>query len=523
MNTSKPKLLVFAVAMFAFLLAACQPITEASMMAESESMLPLAKVRYGLPGALTHLDPALPGETSEGSTIKLISGQLLRFDQYGVPQPDLAESLDISDDGLVYTFHLRDNLLYSDGTPVTVEDILFTWERTKDAPATDQGPIANVVSVEATDESTVVWTLSIPEPTLPFWFGRYNFSVHPKSQVEADPDGYFRNPVSAGPYYVAAGEPGDPVVTLRENPNYPLGPMSVQELELHWVPDPTSRSLLLATGQLDYVYELPPQARATFPPEVETFVVALGGVFHLSINQQISEDHCLSNRDVREAISLAIDRSEVNQRALLGISPPVKGYFYTGQPLDVGILPNGGMQDLEAAKALMANTPWADGGCSFKVTTYGPRPGYVEGILVFAEQLKALNMEVTPDGQEVGIALDIMANAPDYEAGWAVTGNNGGPPESYLRNQFLDGFWAQRSRIEDAEMQRMFDELSQTVDRDARDELIRQIQYRGYEVQSIIPCCERSVMGGSRIGQNAVRTVTGASAFIVVPMADVAE
>ena len=147
MNASKPKLLVFAVAMFAFLLAACQPITEASMMAESESMLPLAKVRYGLPGALTHLDPALPGETSEGSTIKLISGQLLRFDQYGVPQPDLAESLDISDDGLVYTFHLRDNLLYSDGTPVTVEDILFTWERTKDAPATDQGPIANVVSV----------------------------------------------------------------------------------------------------------------------------------------------------------------------------------------------------------------------------------------------------------------------------------------------------------------------------------------------------------------------------------------
>ena len=268
---------------------------------------------------------------------------------------------------------------------------------------------------------------------------------------------------------------------------------------------------------------MPPQARATFPPEVETFVVALGGVFHLSINQQISEDHCLSNRDVREAISLAIDRSEINDRALLGISPPVKGYFYTGQPLDVGILPNGGEQDLEAAKALMANTPWADGGCAFSVTTYGPRPGYVDGILVFAEQLKALNMEVTADGQEVGVALDIMANSPDYHAGWAVTGNNGGPPESYLRNQFLDGFWAQRSRIDDEEMKRLFDELGQTVDRAARDELIQQIQYRGYEVQSIIPCCERSVMGGSRIGQNAVRTVTGASHFIVVPLADVEE
>ena len=72
-------------------------------------------------------------------------------------------------------------------------------------------------------------------------------------------------------------------------------------------------------------------------------------------------------------------------------------------------------------------------------------------------------------------------------------------------------------------MASLFDELGQTVDRAARDELIRQIQYRGYEVQSIIPCCERSVMGGSRVGQNAVRTVTGASHFIVVPLADVEE
>ena len=131
MYTNKPKLYVLAVALFAILLAACQPIPEAPMMADSDSMLPLAKVRFGLPGALTHFDPALPGETSEGSTIKLISGQLLRLDQYGVPQPDLAESMDISDDGLVYTFTLRENLMYSDGTPVTVGDIVFTWERIK--------------------------------------------------------------------------------------------------------------------------------------------------------------------------------------------------------------------------------------------------------------------------------------------------------------------------------------------------------------------------------------------------------
>ena len=244
-------------------------------------------------------------------------------------------------------------------------------------------------------------------------------------------------------------------------------------------------------------------------------------MFHLSINQQIADDHCLANRDVREAISLALDRDEINQRALFGISPPVIGYFYAGQPLDIAVLPNGGSQDLDAAKALMANTPWADGGCDFAVTTYGTRSGYVESILVIAEQLKALNMTVTADGHEVGVALDIMANSPDYHAGWAVTGNNGGSPESYLRNQFLDGFWAQRSRIDDAEMQALFKELSTTIDQTAREDLLKQIQTRGYEVQSIIPCCERSVMGGSRIGQDLIRTFTGGSQFLVVPLADV--
>ena len=126
---------------------------------------------------------------------------------------------------------------------------------------------------------------------------------------------------------------------------------------------------------------------------------------------------------------------------------------------------------------------------------------------------------VTADPLDFGPALSKMAEGEDYEAGWAVTGNNGGPPSAYLANQFSTGFWAQRSRINDPDMNALFDELNATVDEGAREQLLKDIQTLGYELQTIIPCCERSGMAGTRIGTNAISTQKGASAFVVNTLA----
>ena len=483
---------------------------------------PLEVVRFSLPGALSHFNPSAEGETSIGGTIKLISGKLLRFDMEGVAQPDLAE-LDISDDGLTYTFTLVDNAKYSDGSDVTVEDVLFAWENSSSdeiCPACDKGMISTVESVEAVGDNQIVWNLSSPQPDILYWWPKYFFSIHPKDLVEADPVGYWQKPtVSAGPYVISDGQAGDPVVTLQENPYYARGPMSIQTLELHWIPDQTARALMLSTGEIDFVYELPPPTKEIFPPEVDTMVMPFGGVFHLSINQDLPDTHCLSDVRVRKAISLQMDRAEINQRAVWGIATPATGYFFQGSPIDIHVLENDGLQDTAAAKALMAETDWADGGCGFAVTTYGPRPWYSDGIMVLAEQLKELNMEVTADPLDFGPALSKMAEGEDYEAGWAVTGNNGGPPSAYLANQFSTGFWAQRSRINDPDMNALFDELNATVEQGARDQIMKDIQVLGYELQTIIPCCERSGMAGTRIGTNAISTQKGASAFVVNTLA----
>ena len=477
-------------------------------------MAPLDVVRYGLPGAVTHLDPALPGETSEGSAINLVSGKLLRFDKDGIARLDLAESAEASSDGLTWTMKLRDGLTYSDGTELTVDDVLFAWDRAKDAPPTNKALISKVTGVEAIDDRTLQWTLSSPEPDFLTWFARYNMSIHPMDRVSADPEGYFREPVSAGPYKISSGAPGDAVIILDENESYPLGPMSVKRLELNWVPDGTTRALQLAQGELDYVYELPAQA-SSFPDEVLTFPVFLGGVFHLTFNMQLPDTHCLSNRDVRAAIALAMDRSDINERALFGNSPPSTGYFYAGEPLALDLFSTS--PQLEEAQALLATTPFADG-CEFAITTYGPRPGYVDSILVMNEQLKPLNISVTPNGLEVGVALDFMANSPDYEAGWAVTGNPG-TPASYLASQWVPGnFWADRARYDNPEMTALIDSLGTITDPDARVEVFNQIQRLGYEDMSIVPCCERSLLAGSRIGTDHVTTYRGGSEFIVVPV-----
>ena len=181
----------------------------------------------------------------------------------------------------------------------------------------------------------------------------YKRQIHPKDLVEADPVGYWQKPtVSAGPYYISDGQAGDPVVTLQENPYYARGPMSIKTLELHWIPDQTARALMLSTGEIDYVYELPPPTKEIFPPEVDTMVMPFGGVFHLSINQELPDTHCLSDVRVRKAISLQMDRDEINKRAVWGIATPATGYFFQGSPIDIHVLENDGLQDTAAAKAL---------------------------------------------------------------------------------------------------------------------------------------------------------------------------
>ena len=116
-------------------------------------------------------------------------------------EPDLAESWDISPDGLTYTFHLREGLMFSDGSPLKASDAKFSLERLRDAEGSVMAGMFSVMkSVEAPDDRTVVVTLN--QPSAPFLAAMAMFAaaVLPEAAVSAAGEGFGNNPVGAGAF-----------------------------------------------------------------------------------------------------------------------------------------------------------------------------------------------------------------------------------------------------------------------------------------------------------------------------------
>ncbi|HEU4825739.1 MAG TPA: ABC transporter substrate-binding protein, partial [Dongiaceae bacterium] len=130
--------------------------------------------------------------------------------------PGLAEKWDISDDGKVYTFHLTD-AKFSDGSPITAEDVAFSWHRMRfQKDSAYAAPFQPLIKVEATDGKTVVMTLDrrfTPFLTLTeIW----NTGIVPKAAVEKmGDDAFAKAPVTSGPFKVAEWKPGDRVILAR--------------------------------------------------------------------------------------------------------------------------------------------------------------------------------------------------------------------------------------------------------------------------------------------------------------------
>ena len=161
----------------------------------------------GLVGSLGRLNPLLDwNNVADRSVNRLLFSGLVRFDERGMPQADLAEAWGVAQDGTVYNFSIRQNAVWDDGTPVTSDDVLFTIERMKSAGSLYPQDIKDLWGkIEVSKLSDKVLKFTLPEPFVPF-MDYLAFGVLPKHLLEAVPadqmpDAEFNiNPVGTGPY-----------------------------------------------------------------------------------------------------------------------------------------------------------------------------------------------------------------------------------------------------------------------------------------------------------------------------------
>ena len=490
------RLLVPACLLCLVILLGCGPADDGSPSpTERQTELPIPSVTLSLSSKLTNLD--IVGSTHQPSivTLYLIAGRLFRLNHDWSVEPELAESMEVSGDGLTVTVTLKEGLVYSDGTPVTSRDVVFAYTRNRDHP----GPffpmlLAPVRQVEAPDSKTVVFHLKEPYLDLPLALAHMAMGIHPRSRIEEDPE-YFHHPVSSGPYVLKEWIPGASKWTIEANPNYVRGRMAIERIELVAVPDPTSRVLQLTAGTIDYVYDLPVTARTSLPAEVETYPAPHNGQYHVAFNGGLPDGHPLRNAQVRQAISLAIDRDEVNQKAFGGISAPARGFQYAGPPESLFNLPYGGKRNLAAARELLAETPFRDG-FSVKLQAWGQRSGWTDAALVIAANLEELGIQVQVEPLEDAVASSNLRSG-SYEM--QFSGLAAGPM-NFFRSQWIPGAtWTESLRYHNPEVIRLVNSASVAIDFDRRIELIHRAQELALQDMPLVPISERVVLVGSRI------------------------
>jgi peptide/nickel transport system substrate-binding protein len=472
-------------------------------------------IKIAGPGPVMTMDVAKATELSSNNTIILSQGVLFRHDTNGVPQPELAESVTTSADGLTNTVKLKPGLVYSDGTPVTANDIKAGVEHQQDggigAPF-----LAGIKEVVVKDDLTADLIMNYPDPDLLLGLTGRSLSINPADKMASDPD-YFLHPVSAGPYVVTEFTPNG-TMRMEENPNYVFGPMVVKAVELVYVPDLTSKVLQLATGELDFVWDIPIAAKDSFPPEVTLFTVQVGGAntLYLNMNPEGKAGTKFADPRVRQAMSLAIDRQRIADVAFMGLVNPLTSFWYKCPDIcPDGMLPNGGVQDVEAAKALMAEAGVGPEGISAEMLVSSTRGGWKEAAQLVAEDLAQIGVNFTVAPVDEATWNGAVAN-DNFEA--VLNGGSSGP-QITMASWFGDGYSATHSGYttvpEHPQVVELINQMAQELDVAKRKELMTQIQSIGTTTMPMISLVDRIALDGTRLPVGTIGVTNGASGYLI--------
>lgn len=355
-------------AIAALLLAACTSDAPAPADGEPDAPRYGGTLVIGAPADISDISPLtfqVQNALYMGMYVYLTP--LLRYDADFRPEPRLARSWELNEDSTQLTFHLRDDVRWHDGEPVTAEDVEFSYRRAKDPETayTYVGLFDYYGESEVVDPST--WRVRI-QPHADYLAVWRSFPPVPKHILEGTPSKDLRthpfattSPVGNGPFRFVERRPGDRWV-FEANPDFPEelgGRPYVDRFVYRVIPETTSLLTELITGGIDYYPLLPPDQAQTVESTPGLHIVAAPGVgwMHIVWNTRRPP---FDDVRVRRAMTRAIDREELitvlrggyGRLSNASISPVFPQYDSTaGQDLTY---------DPDAAKALLAEVGYAD-------------------------------------------------------------------------------------------------------------------------------------------------------------------
>ena len=287
---------------------------------------------FGLSAEPVNLDPNLSvGAAAQTVKMQLYSG-LFRFGTGGTVQNDLVASYE-QPTPTTYVFHLRRNLKFSDGSPLTATDVAFTFERIADAKvgAYLRTLLGGVQSVDVVDPQTVKVTLSAPDAVFTTLLALPQAAIVSKAFALAHNDDLKAATLGEGPYVLGEWQRGVQL-TVERNPNYyQRGLPRTSEIRFVFYPDDNSRFAALESGAVDMIEYVPWQDISAIRANPEFGYQGTHGPFmYLQFNVTQAP---FNDARVRRAIGYAIDRDAIVKTAFFGRGTPIYGLPITkGKP-----------------------------------------------------------------------------------------------------------------------------------------------------------------------------------------------
>lgn len=429
-------------------------------------------LRVGVVGGSTKdtIDAHLPTTHPDQARVIQLFDRLFAQDTEGKPQPALAESAEGADGARTWTVTLREGIKFSDGSPITAEDVVFTFLRITDPEDPKVGAAAlgdlDRDALEAVDERTVVFRFTAPFASFEDTMSQYFNGIVP---VGYDPD----NPVGSGPFMYDSFTPGQQSEFVK-NPHYwREGEPHVDSVTIIDFPDDTARVNALLGGQVDAIDQLPlGQVQVVEAnPEMKVLESQTGSwlPFTMRVDQPPFDDE-----RVRQAFRLIVDREEMVEQVLGGRGEVGNDMYAPLDPCYPDDFPQR-TQDIEAAKKLLADAGQSD--LEVELVTSPVAAGLVEAAQVFAEQAK-----------EAGVTVNVKKVDPGVFYG-----------DDYLSWTFAQDFWFTRNYLpqtaqsglsnspynethwSDPEWTALVEKANATVDEEERCDLIREAQEIEYE------------------------------------------
>jgi oligopeptide transport system substrate-binding protein len=304
-------------------------------------------VAINLEQTVKDLDSAQTTDSVSTEILQNVMSGLYRLDPNSRPFPDMAEGVDISEDGLTYTFTLRDGIKWSNGDPVTSQDFKYAWLRALDPNTaslyayiistfvkgadeynTGKGS-PDDVAIETPDDKTLEVTLLAPAP---YWLGLTSFFTYlPQQQkfVEQQGDDYAsgtENLLYNGPYMITQFNPTSGVTVVKNEDYWNADNVDISKVEAKVVKDTDTAVNLFESGQLDEtVIDTEFVTEYKGKPELVTTTQFATG--YLTFNRKVP---LFRNENVRRAIQMGFDRAALNYKILNNGSEPATGFVPDG-------------------------------------------------------------------------------------------------------------------------------------------------------------------------------------------------